>query len=73
MQKDIHPEYGTMEVSCICGNSFEVSGTILDEKVKIEDCPSCHPVYTGEEKNIEKDDRVARWKEKQKAMQQKSK
>lgn len=71
MTKDIHPEYGEMEVHCICGNSFNVHGTVTDEQVKVEDCPDCHPAYTGEKRdNAGKADRVKRFREKQKKMEE---
>lgn len=48
MQKEIHPAYGPIEVTCSCGNKFTV-GSTLGRNFHIDVCNQCHPFYTGTE------------------------
>ena len=45
MKKGIHPNYVETEVTCACGNTFEVKST--KEEMQVEACPKCHSAYTG--------------------------
>lgn len=61
MKKDIHPQYhANAKVSCSCGNEFEVGSTL--EKIKVEICGACHPFFTGNEKVIDTEGRIAKFK-----------
>lgn len=61
MKKDIHPIYfEKAHVACACGNKFTVGST--QEKIAIEICSACHPLYTGKEKIIDTAGRVERFK-----------
>ncbi|MAG12199.1 50S ribosomal protein L31 [bacterium] len=61
MKKDIHPPYySKSKVTCVCGASFEVGS--IQEKIEVEICSMCHPLYTGEEKIIDTAGRVERFK-----------
>ena len=57
MQKEIHPSFNPIKVSCSCGNSFETFST-LDHDLAIEVCSSCHPFYTGKQKLVDTERRV---------------
>jgi len=47
MKKDLHPKYGKMKVVCACGNEYEIYGT--KEKINVEICFKCHPIFIGTE------------------------
>lgn len=63
MKQGIHPNYSTIKVTCVCGNSFQTSST-LKKDLFIEICSVCHPFYTGKQKIIDTAGRVGRFKEK---------
>ncbi|MFC1478725.1 50S ribosomal protein L31 [Candidatus Margulisiibacteriota bacterium] len=46
MKKKIHPKYYEVEATCHCGASFMVGST--QEKVHVDICSACHPVFKGE-------------------------
>ncbi|PIT96932.1 50S ribosomal protein L31 [Candidatus Campbellbacteria bacterium CG10_big_fil_rev_8_21_14_0_10_35_52] len=61
MKKEIHPKYyKNANITCSCGNSFEVGSTA--EKIEVEVCSACHPFYTGSEKIIDTAGRVEKFK-----------
>src|SRR4029078_3994038 len=51
MKKDIHPDYKEAQVTCGCGNSFTTRST--REKIAVEVCSNCHPLYTGKQKFVD--------------------
>ena len=61
MKADIHPEYGTIQVTCACGNKFE-TGSTLGKDLTVEVCSECHPFYTGKQKVMDTEGRVGRFK-----------
>ncbi len=62
MKEKIHPDYQQVEVECDCGNSFKVGSTKKD-KIHIEVCAACHPLYTGKKKLVDSTGRVKRFQE----------
>lgn len=61
MRVDIHPKYyPNATVTCACGNTFTIGGTM--EKIEVEICSNCHPFFTGTEKIIDTAGRVERFK-----------
>ncbi|HMQ10150.1 MAG TPA: 50S ribosomal protein L31 [Oligoflexia bacterium] len=62
MKKDIHPEYNTVNVSCTCGNSFETRSTV--DEIRVEICSACHPFYTGNQRLVDTEGRIDRFKKK---------
>lgn len=64
MQKNIHPAYESVSVTCSCGNAFVTRSTLGKKELHIEICSSCHPFYTGEQKMIDTAGRVERFNEK---------
>ena len=61
MKKDIHPKYNNQSaVTCACGATFPVGSTM--DKINVEICSQCHPLYTGNEKVLDTAGRVDRFK-----------
>ena len=63
MKKGIHPKYEKVKVTCACGNTFETKSTNPDIS-KVEICSNCHPFYTGKQRQISKEGRVEKFKQK---------
>ncbi|MDA1317029.1 MAG: 50S ribosomal protein L31 [bacterium] len=52
MQVKLHPQFHEdVLVTCSCGKTF-TTGSIT-EKLTVEVCSLCHPLYTGEEKFLD--------------------
>lgn len=51
MKKGIHPELKKSMVKCSCGNTFETLS--VRDKISVEICAKCHPVFTGKEKRLD--------------------
>ncbi len=47
MKKNIHPEMKDAVVTCACGATFTTKST--KDKIDVEICSECHPVYTGKQ------------------------
>ena len=62
MKKEIHPEYKTTTITCLCGNVIETRST--QEKIHVEICSQCHPFFTGKQKLIDTAGRVERFQRK---------
>lgn len=62
MKKSIHPLYTDSTISCACGATYEV-GTNTPG-LKIDVCSACHPFYTGQNKMMDVEGRVERFKNK---------
>ena len=61
MKNGIHPKYNTIKVTCVtCGNTF-TTGSILKE-IRVDTCANCHPFYTGNQKILDTEGRVERFK-----------
>lgn len=60
MKSDIHPKYYRADVSCACGHTFTVGST--KEKLEIEICSKCHPLYTGRKKIIDTAGKVEKFR-----------
>lgn len=56
MKQDIHPDYQTATVTCVCGNTFTTRSTVGD--IKLEICSECHPFFTGRQKLIDTAGRI---------------
>jgi len=48
MKEKIHPELKKAQVRCACGNTLETLST--KDKITVEICARCHPIFTGREK-----------------------
>lgn len=61
MRKDIHPTYHEKSnVVCACGNTFTTGST--REQIHVDICSKCHPFFTGEQKFVDTEGRVERFK-----------
>ncbi|QHG92560.1 50S ribosomal protein L31 [Coxiella endosymbiont of Amblyomma sculptum] len=63
MKKEIHPRYQEIKVTCSCGNVFTVE-SILDHDLRLEICSACHPFYTGQQKIVDTEGRIERFRKK---------
>ena len=62
MKEGIHPKYEKVNVSCVCGATYETGSTIKLEKIDI--CAACHPFYTGKTKVLDTEGRIEKFKKK---------
>ena len=60
MKANIHPEMKEATVKCACGETFNVLST--KENINVEICSNCHPFYTGQQKILDSEGRVERFK-----------
>ena len=60
MKPDFHPEYVDATVRCACGNTFETRST--KKEIRVEVCSRCHPFFTGEQRIVDTEGRVERFK-----------
>ncbi|MCC6932318.1 MAG: 50S ribosomal protein L31 [Deltaproteobacteria bacterium] len=60
MKEGIHPKYSDCTVTCSCGNSFVTRSTSPELKLAI--CSNCHPFFSGQQKVIDTQGRVERFK-----------
>jgi large subunit ribosomal protein L31 len=62
MKKEIHPEYKSTTITCLCGNVIETRSTA--DKIHVEICSQCHPFFTGKQKLIDTAGRIERFQRK---------
>ena len=63
MRANIHPQYYTVQVTCVCGNRFETRSTSKGLS-KIDICSQCHPFYTGKQKILDSEGRIEKFRKK---------
>ncbi|MBT3136550.1 50S ribosomal protein L31 [Alteromonas sp. ALT199] len=61
MKQDIHPKYEEITATCSCGNVLKIRST-LGKDINLDVCSSCHPFYTGKQRNVDTGGRVDRFK-----------
>lgn len=66
MNKEIHPDYHEITVTCSCGNSFTTRSTLNKDSLHLEICSECHPFYTGKQKLVDTAGRVEKFRDKYK-------
>jgi len=64
MKKDIHPDYHEISVVCSCGGSFATRSTYPQPELQVEVCSQCHPFYTGQQKILDTEGRVDKFRRK---------
>lgn len=65
MKATIHPTYyEDTQVVCVCGNKFTVGST--RQTIHVELCYKCHPFYTGEQRFVDRANRIQQFQTKQK-------
>ncbi|MFQ6090199.1 MAG: 50S ribosomal protein L31 [Candidatus Bipolaricaulia bacterium] len=60
MKKDIHPEMKPVVIRCSCGAEWETMST--RENLHVDVCSKCHPFFTGEERFVDSEGRVERFR-----------
>jgi len=60
MKAGIHPEYNEISATCSCGNVVKTRSTMKQE-LHLDVCSSCHPFYTGKQKEATTGGRVDRF------------
>ncbi len=61
MKTDIHPEWhAEAQVTCLCGNTFTTGST--KASIRVEVCSQCHPFFTGEQRIVDTEGRVERFR-----------
>ena len=60
MKEKIHPQYITATVTCACGTTFETLS--IKPALRVEVCSKCHPFFTGEQRIVDTEGRVERFK-----------
>ncbi|MEM0950809.1 MAG: 50S ribosomal protein L31 [Cyanobacteria bacterium P01_H01_bin.74] len=59
MKKNIHPAYYNIEAVCACGNIVRTGSTL--PSIKLDVCNACHPFFTGTQRNLDAEGRIARF------------
>ena len=59
--EDFHPDYHLIKVVMTDGTEFTTRST-LKEELHIEVCSSCHPFFTGKQKNVDTEGRVDKFR-----------
>lgn len=54
--------YHKLNITCVCGGSFESGSTL--ETVRVDICAKCHPFFTGENRIVDAEGRVEKFKKK---------
>ena len=49
-------------VSCACGSTFKTGSTT--KEIRVDICSNCHPFFTGENKIVDSEGRVEKFKKK---------
>lgn len=62
VKEKIHPKYQTVNVTCACGAEFEIGST--KDKVHVDICSRCHPLFTGKQKLMDTEGRIDKFKKK---------
>ena len=62
MKIDTHPVFQTCTITCGCGNTFETQS--IAEKMVVEVCSACHPFFTGNERVMDTEGRIERFRKK---------
>lgn len=60
MKKEIHPDYKKTVIKCVCGNEIETGSVV--ENLTVEICNNCHPFYTGNQKIVDTEGRIEKFK-----------
>lgn len=61
MKQGIHPDYAEITATCSCGNVMKIRST-MGKDINLDVCSSCHPFYTGKQRNVDTGGRVDRFK-----------
>ena len=62
MKEKIHPKYYDTVATCACGATYQIGST--RDKIHIDICSACHPLFTGKQKLLDVEGRVQKFKKK---------
>jgi large subunit ribosomal protein L31 len=62
MKDKIHPKYEPATITCTCGSVIETRST--QKELQVEICSSCHPFFTGQQKIVDAEGRVEKFRKK---------
>ncbi|MDD5383223.1 MAG: 50S ribosomal protein L31 [Candidatus Margulisbacteria bacterium] len=62
MKEGLHPKYFETTAVCACGATFKVGST--RDKIHVDICSACHPLFTGKQKLLDTEGRVQKFKKK---------
>lgn len=62
MKADIHPQTYEATISCACGAQHVILST--QETFRVEVCASCHPFFTGQQRFVDAEGRIDKFKNK---------
>jgi large subunit ribosomal protein L31 len=62
MKKNLHPSLHEVIVRCACGSEYPTLSTKSDIKSTL--CSKCHPFFTGEQKHVDTEGRIEKFKRK---------
>ncbi len=62
MKKDIHPNYEEATIVCACGTTIHTRST--KPSIKVGVCSKCHPFFTGQQRYLDTEGRVEKFKKK---------
>lgn len=54
--------YHKVVITCVCGASFDSGSTL--ENVRVDVCSNCHPFFTGEDRILDTEGRVEKFRKK---------
>lgn len=60
MREEIHPQYQSVNATCVCGTVIETGSTMPE--IRVDVCSGCHPFYTGTQKLMDTEGRVEKFK-----------
>lgn len=60
MKEGLHPDYKKTTIKCVCGNEIETGS--IEEDITVEICSNCHPFYTGQQKILDSEGRIEKFK-----------
>lgn len=55
-------KYQSITITCACGASYESGSTL--EKIHVDICANCHPFFTGENRILDAEGRVEKFRKK---------
>ena len=61
MKKEIHPKLFDTTIACACGNRLEV--TSVRPKIEVDICSGCHPLFTGQQKFVDRAGRIEKFQD----------
>ncbi len=61
MKTTIHPQYNEIKAKCSCGTTLALRST-AKEDLHLDICSSCHPFYTGKQRDVDTGGRVDMFK-----------